>query len=47
MAHKNKQNRTISLFFTEESYTGFIEDNEIAHQLIKNQYAAYPELFPN
>lgn len=46
MAHKNKQNRTITLSFTEDSYSGFIENNEKAHELIKKQYAAYPELFP-
>lgn len=46
MALKNKQNRTITLSFTEETYTSFMEDNEIAHKLLKDQYATSPELFP-
>ena len=46
MALKNKQNRTIVLNFTEKMYDSFMEDQEIAHQIIKSNYCQHPELFP-
>ena len=46
MALKVKQNRTIVLNFTEKMYSSFMEENEIAHETIKQHYAQYPELFP-
>ncbi|MEO1218837.1 MAG: hypothetical protein AAFY45_35225 [Bacteroidota bacterium] len=46
MALKNKQNRTIVLNFTEKTYDSFIEDQAIAHQIIKTNYHQHPELFP-
>lgn len=46
MAPKSKQNRIIVLNFTEELHTSFVEDNEIAHKIIKEQYQQHPELFP-
>ncbi|MEM6321247.1 MAG: hypothetical protein AAF960_26555 [Bacteroidota bacterium] len=46
MALKVKQNRTIVLNFTEKMYSSFMEDNEIAHETIRQHYAQYPELFP-
>jgi len=46
MALKIKQNRTIVLNITEQIYCSFIEDTEIAHKLIQQQFMQYPELFP-
>lgn len=46
MAHKNKQNRTIVLSFTEKRYDLFMRDQKIAHQIIQTSYHKYPELFP-
>lgn len=46
MALKSKQNRTIFLSFTEQTYTSFMEDNEIAHKMLKEYISCYPELFP-
>ena len=46
MALKTKQNRTIVLNFTEEMYCSFMEHQEIAHEVIKQELAKHPELFP-
>ena len=46
MALKSKQNRTIFLSFTEQTYASFMEDNGIAHKILKENISHYPELFP-
>lgn len=46
MALKDKQNRTIVLSITEVEYDSFMEDNKVAHKMIREAYAKYPELFP-
>ena len=46
MALKTKQNRTIVLNFTEEMYCSFMEHQEIAHEVIKQELTKHPELFP-
>lgn len=47
MALKDNQNRTIVLSFSESTYRNFMEDNELAHIVIKSSYSTYPELFPS
>jgi hypothetical protein len=46
MALKDKQNRTIVLSITEVEYDSFMADNKVAHKMIREAYAKYPELFP-
>ena len=46
MALKNKQNRTIVLNLGEDRYCSFMEYPEIAHEMLKDHFAQYPELFP-
>ena len=46
MALKDKESRVITLEFCKESYSSFMEDNQVAHSIIRQAYAEYPELFP-
>lgn len=46
MALKDKQSRTIVVSINEVQYPLFMEDNEVAHQLIQKAYSNDPELFP-
>lgn len=46
MATKIKQNRTIVLPISEESYSKFITDTQEAHRVISSCFAKSPELFP-
>jgi len=47
MALKNKQSRTIVLNLSEANYDSFMEDTSIAHEIIKEHYENFPELFPS
>jgi len=42
-----KSSHTIVLSFSEQTYTSFMKDNQLAHKIICDEYAKHPELFPN
>ena len=46
MGVKSKENRTIVINISEQEYPFFVQDQQIAHKIIKNQFALHPELFP-
>lgn len=46
MTLKDKQNRTIVFHISESNYGSFMEDNQLAHQLIQEAFEGNPELFP-
>lgn len=47
MAVKGKQNRTIVINISESMYELFMQDNQVAHQVIGEAFQHHPELFPS
>lgn len=46
MARKDTENRTIVINIPESRYEEFMQNNQIAHQLIQKAFQDHPELFP-
>ena len=46
MALKGKQNRTIVIKISESNYSSFMQEKQVAHQVIQGAFKRYPELFP-